>query len=125
MTIDFEKAFGNLSHDYIMKALSLFLIFCPNFQRRISIFYTDIKIAVQLNGYFSNFLIVERGCRQGEPISPYIFILCVEILAQRIRNGKEIKGLKVNKTEDKIKKSHFVDDTYLLLDRSDKSLTTT
>ena len=66
----------------------------------------------------SNFFKVERGCRQGDPISPYIFILCVEILAIKIRQSNDVKGIIIDGEEYKI--SQFADDTSLLLDGSEK-----
>ena len=41
-----------------------------------------------------DFFQLERGCRQGDPISPYIFILCVEVLGIMILKSKEFKGIK-------------------------------
>ena len=62
-----------------------------------------------MNGQTTQWFTVERGCRQGDPISPYIFILCVEILAIMIREDSDIKGIWINKVEHKI--SQFADDT--------------
>ena len=71
-------------------------------------------------GNLSSFFNIGRGCRQGDPLSPYIFILCSEILAIKIRNNKNIKGIKVNGTEFKL--SQYADDTSAILDGSDSSL---
>ena len=68
----------------------------------------------------SNFFKVKRGCRQDDPILPYIFILCAEILAIKIRQCNDIQGIIIDGEECKI--SQFADDTSLLLDRSEKSL---
>lgn len=122
MLIDFEKAFDTLSLNFIKKTFDFFN-FGPMFKKWISIFYIDVKTAVQLNGFLSNFFSIGRGCRQGDTISPYIFILCAEILAVKIRNSKDIKGIVINKEEFKI--SQFADDTSLFLDGSDKSLHST
>ena len=59
-------------------------------------------------------------CRQGDPISVYIFILCAEILNIKLKNNKNIKGIHINSKEYII--SQFADDTTLFLDGSDKSL---
>ena len=61
-----------------------------------------------------------RGVRQGCPLSPYIFILCVEVLATAIRRDNEIKGISVGNVECKI--SQFADDTTMILDGSQVSL---
>ena len=52
-------------------------------------------------------------------MSPYLFILSVEILADAIRQNKEICGINVNGKE--IKLSQYADDTTLILDGSEKS----
>ena len=59
--------------------------------------------------FFSDYFKVRRGCRQGDPISAYIFILCTEIL--NIKHDRNITGLKIKKEEYII--SQFADDTTL------------
>lgn len=39
-----------------------------------------------------DFFTTERWCKQGAPFSPYIIIICAEMLATKIRNSKSIKG---------------------------------
>ena len=68
----------------------------------------------------SDFLRLKRGCRQGDPISPYIFILCAEILGQKLRNNKNLKGININNREFLL--SQYADDTQVFLDGSEKSL---
>ena len=59
----------------------------------------DTQLCVIQNGFFSQFFGTGRGCRQGDPTSPYIFNLCVEILAILFRHNVDIKGIKIGKTE--------------------------
>ena len=74
--------------------------------------YKNITSTVIVNGQTTQWFTEERGCRQGDPISPYIFILCVEILVIMIREDSDIKGIWINKVEHKI--SQFADDTQLM-----------
>ena len=68
------------------------------------------------NGWSSDFFELERGVRQGCPLSPYLFIRL------KVRKNNEIKGITVNGREIKI--SQYADDTTLILDGSQKSFTT-
>ena len=69
-----------------------------------------------------NRLKLRRGVRQGCPLSPYLFILGVKILAEKIQlTNKSIQGIIVQ--ENKIKISQYADDTTLILDGSKKSFT--
>ena len=63
---------------------------------------------------------MQRGCRQGDPLSPYIFLLCAEILTRMFKSNKDIKGIKIADTEYTL--SQFADDTTVMLDGSEKSL---
>jgi hypothetical protein len=53
-------------------------------------------------------------------LSPYLFILCAEILAIKIRGNKHIGGINVTRIGHRV--SQFADDTSLILDGSEKTL---
>ena len=61
------------------------------------------------NGFTSGYFNLTRGVRQGDPLSPYLFIVAVEVLALALRQENSIKGVKINKTE--IKLLQYADDT--------------
>ena len=70
-------------------------------------------MCVTNNGYASGFFHIERGIRQGCPISALLFIIVAEVLSQKIRQSKDIHGIKVNTTNFLI--SQLADDTTLFL----------
>ena len=116
--VDFEKAFDSLEWTFIEKTLAHFK-FGPSLIAWIKLFYTDIASCVQNNGWASEFFSLNRGVRQGCPLSSYLFLLCVEVLGSTIRNDKQIKGIEVMNSECKI--SQYADDTTLILDGSNAS----
>ena len=60
-------------------------------------------------GYFN----IERGVRQGDPLSPYLFVLAIEILTLCIRKDDNIKGIKLGQSD--IKQVLYADDITLFL----------
>jgi hypothetical protein len=110
LSLDFEKAFDSLDWEFMFKVLRAFG-FGEDFCHWIETFYKNTKSTVIVNGRTTPWLDISRGCRQGDPISPYLFVLAVEILAIMIRENKDIKGIVTNNKENKI--SQFADDTQL------------
>ena len=92
--VDFEKAFDSLEWPFIEKTLTYYN-FGISVISWIKLFYTDISSSIQNNGWASEFFPLGRGVRQGCPLSPYLFVLCAEILGTAIRNHKQIKGIRI------------------------------
>ena len=115
--IDFAKAFDSIDHDYIFKVLECFG-FPENFIKMVKVLYHNAESAVMNNGRTTHYFPLERSCRQGDPISPYLFILALEPLLQTIRRNPGIHGLKNEIHEAKI--SVYADDlTIMARDGSD------
>ena len=106
--IDFEKAFDSINWTFMLQALKC-LNFGPNFIKWVKVFYTDISSCIINNGSTCEYFPVSRGVRQGDPLSPYLFIVVTEFLASRIRANNNIKGFTVNKNN--IKLTMYADDT--------------
>lgn len=61
----------------------------------------------------SSFFTLERGVRQGDPLSPYLFVVAVETLAITIRQNSDIKGIYIEEQETKL--LQYADDTTAIL----------
>lgn len=59
--------------------------------------YTDAKLCVLQNGFFSEFFYIGHGCRQGDPILPYLFNICVEIMEIMVKQNRNIRGIHIQK----------------------------
>ena len=116
--LDFEKASDSVEWDFVHTCLEAFN-FGSDFKKWVSMFYTDISSCVCNNGWQSEFFKIERGVRQGDPLSPYLFIIAAEILAIAIRSNTDIHGIKLGNNE--IKLLQYADDTTGIL-RDEASL---
>ena len=91
-------------------------------KRWIKIFQNGAESCILQNGHMTEYFCLQRGCRLGDPISPYIFILCAEVLGH-MRQDNSIRG--ITKNEKHFKLSQYADDTQVFLDGSEQSLKNT
>ena len=72
--IDFENVFDSIDWTFMLKWLEAFG-FGPTLIRWVETFYNGITSCVLNNGIRTPYFELERGVRQGYPLSPYLFIL--------------------------------------------------
>ena len=107
INVDFSKAFDSVNWHFLLSTLHRFN-FGSSFIKWVQIFYNDISSCIINNSRLSKSFKLERGVRQGDPLSPYLFILVIEILGIMIRNDKDIKGIVISNEE--IKLLQYADD---------------
>ena len=110
--IDFEKAFDSVEWEFLLYCFKSFN-FGPNFIHWVQTFYRQIQSCVINNGLSSECFNLERGVRQGDPLSPHLFVVTIETLAIAIRQNKNIKGISIGNEERKI--LQYADDTTAIL----------
>ena len=112
LSIDFEKTSDTVSWNFMKKILEYFN-FGPSVISWISIFQNGSESCIIQNGFMSEFFNLKRGCRQSDPISPYIFILCADIIRKMVRDNEVITGININGKEFML--SQYADDTQIFL----------
>ena len=98
--VDFSKAFAVISWDFIDTALEIFG-FGEDTRHWIHTLQKGSVSYILQNGYKVEPVALGTGCRQGDPVSPYLFVIAAEILSEYIRNNQNIKGLDVVGVEQK------------------------
>lgn len=119
LSVDYAKAFDSLSISSIKKAL-VYFGFGEHFRRWIDILLYNRKSCVRNGGYISDSFDMNRGVRQGCPISPLLFILTLELLARDIRRNVNVKGIQLAPHTLPVKIKLYADDaTFFLSDMID------
>ena len=98
---DIEKAFDSVDHNFLFATLKRYG-FGTEFVNFIKTLLFDAQSCVINNGYTTDYFKLERGTRQGDPLSAYLFILVFEVLLIQVREDIDIKGLTVNDVELKL-----------------------
>ena len=106
-TFDFKKAFDSINWQFLFETLKVFN-FGNSFIRWVEVLYSDTSSCVMNNGFASEIFQIKRGVWQGDPLSPYLFVIALEIVNIAIRDNEEIEGIQVGKSN--IKLNVFADD---------------
>ena len=113
LVLDFAKAFDTIEWHFINNIFK-FLNFGETFCNYLKLLQTNSFSRIEQNGYLSDRVSLSRGCRQGDPISPYVFVICAEMLSHILRECEEVKGIVIHDVEMLV--SQYADDTTVFLD---------
>lgn len=119
LSVDAEKAFDHLEWLYLRSVLKCMGL-GDKFINMVKILFSNPSTSVITGNICSPPFKITRGTRQGDPISPILFILSMEPLAQTIRQAKNIKPITLNYTDHHI--SLYADDILLYLEDISYSL---
>lgn len=119
LSLDAEKAFDRIHWGFIFRTLHKFGL-TGNIATAIAALYSQPSARVLANGVLSKPFQITNGTRQGCPLSPLIFDLIMEPLAEAIRSHAGIKGVDIAGIQHKI--SLFADDVILALTDVKRSL---
>ena len=98
---DLEKALDSVRHNVIFTSLKKFSL-GENFIGWVKTFLNDSQSCVMNIGKSTGYFKLERVTRQGDPLSPYLFIIALETLFIQVRNDSAIRGFHVRSVEIKL-----------------------
>lgn len=111
--IDMTKAYDRLEWDFIQLVLDRFGFHTKWIQWMMQCVKT-VSFSFLINGSAQGKVIPSRGIRQGDPLSPYIFIMCSEVLSGLCKNAQyegKLPGIRVAKNSPRVNHLLFADDT--------------
>ena len=113
--LDMMKAYDRVEWDYL-RAVMLKLGFTPRWVDIVMNMVSSVKFSVLFNGKRLEEFSPSRGIRQGDPISPYLFLLAAEGLSCLLKSRSEssnMSGLQVAPSAPKVNHLLFADDSLL------------
>lgn len=124
LACDVQKAYDCVDWQYLRQVLNVVGL-GGNFLRWVDILYDTNPhfpaiASVQINGKLSRDYRIERGLRQGCPLSCLLFLVAFEPLLERIRKCEQVRGVNVGRTVVKV--TSYADDVTVIMDGSEESL---
>ncbi|KAL9660337.1 hypothetical protein QQ045_025150 [Rhodiola kirilowii] len=116
LKLEMRKAFDRLEWSFI-EQMMLKLGFARDWVEKIMLCVTSVSYRVKENSWYSDLITPGRGLRQGDPLSPYLFIICSEWLSREIKRRSEgvLTGISVARGAPKVTHLFFADDCMVYL----------
>ncbi|RVW17180.1 LINE-1 retrotransposable element ORF2 protein [Vitis vinifera] len=114
--LDIEKAYDSMNWQFLMKVLQK-MGFGPKWLGWMWSCISSAKFSILVNGVPAGFFPSSKGLRQGDPLSPYLFVMGMEVLGALIRRAVEggfLSGCNIReggRTALNISHLFFADDT--------------
>ncbi|CAJ2652404.1 unnamed protein product [Trifolium pratense] len=115
LKLDISKAYDRIDWDYL-KEVMIKMGFSHQWVKWVMMCVESVDYSVIVNDDMVGPIIPGRGLRQGDPLSPYLFIICAEGLSSLIKQAEargDIHGIKICKNAPIISHLLFADDCFL------------
>jgi hypothetical protein len=115
--LDMHKAYDRVEWDFLRRMM-IRLGFHIQWVDLVMACVSSVSYSVRFNSQMTEGFIPTRGIRQGDPLSPYLFLLCAEGLSSGLLHAEEIggiEGVKVCRNAPSVSHLLFVDDSLILL----------
>ncbi|CAL1413281.1 unnamed protein product [Linum trigynum] len=113
--LDMAKAYDRVEWSYLENVMKK-LGFADRWIDLIMKCVTTVSYSILVNGHKSDSFKPSRGLRQGDPLSPYLFLLCAEGLSALIKKDEKegkIEGIQIRRQAPSISHLLFADDSII------------
>jgi len=123
MKIDISKAFDSVQWQFLLNTLEA-LNFPEKIRHWIKLCISTATFSVQVNGELAGFFGNKRGLRQGCALSPYLFVICMNVLSHMIDEAAVRRNIGYHPKCKKLSLTHlcFVDDLMVFIDGQQRSI---
>ena len=114
LSVDHQAAFDMVEWDFVFKTLEAMNI-GKYFLSLLKSIYSkgNVSSAVIVNGFISDFFAIDRGLRQGCPVSALVYNITAEVVAHYVRKTNTLHGIPLCGTNTRLTK--YADDTSFFL----------
>ena len=109
LSFDQEKAFDKVDREYMFKCMEK-MNYPKQYIQFLKIIYQETYSQIQNNGYFSECIKLERGVRQGCPLSFPLYCTQNDVFTNSVNKDPNIKGFKLPGRKEPLKLSQYADD---------------
>ena len=124
LKLDMEKAYDRIEWDFLLNCLQQ-LGFDNKWINWVRECITTVTYSIIVNGESCGHFMPSRGLRQGDPLSPYLFLLCMDVLARRLYDhslaSKSGIGIKIAPAAIRIPCLFFADDSLIFCKTSSEA----
>ncbi|KAK1278012.1 hypothetical protein QJS04_geneDACA022673 [Acorus gramineus] len=122
--LDFAKAYDNVDREFLLKVMAVHG-FSSRWIRMISQCINSARASVCVNGSLAGYFNLNKGLRQGDALSPLLFVLVANILSRLTRRAEQdrwVTGLAWTSSGQRVSLIQYADDTLMMCEAEESNV---